>query len=370
VRSGPGPVARTFGALGHALASVWLGTAHALGAVARSIGRSARDLDPEHRRDGVGLFIIGLAMVVAAAVWWQPPGGFMELVRQVVSGSVGKVGWLVPLFLVYAGWRTLRDPEHNGPAGRQVIGWAAFALGGLGIVHIANGNPQPELGDASSLQQAGGAVGFVMSSLLLDLLRTPYVVVPLLALLAFFGVLIITATPLYQVPARLAGLRDRMLGRTPVEGPVADEVTRPIRSRKRSSLDEDIDPEMGDPAYDTPVLSERELRKRRKKPAAEPDSGIELFADAPTEVTPAVDAQPGDLEPPPHTPLPQRVEQLSFSGDVTYSLPANEVLKPGSVHKARSKASDGVVERLTQVMDEFGIDAQVTGYTRGPTVTR
>ncbi|HEY3015249.1 MAG TPA: DNA translocase FtsK, partial [Nocardioides sp.] len=77
-----------------------------------------------------------------------------------------------------------------------------------------------------------------------------------------------------------------------------------------------------------------------------------------------------ELEPPPHTPLPQRVEQLSLSGDITYTLPGNDVLKPGSVHKARSKASDDVVGRLTQVLDEFGIDAQVTGYTRGPTVTR
>jgi len=64
------------------------------------------------------------------------------------------------------------------------------------------------------------------------------------------------------------------------------------------------------------------------------------------------------------------VEQLSLSGDITYTLPGNDVLKPGSVHKARSKASDDVVGRLTQVLDEFGIDAQVTGYTRGPTVTR
>ena len=55
---------------------------------------------------------------------------------------------------------------------------------------------------------------------------------------------------------------------------------------------------------------------------------------------------------------------------MTYSLPANEVLKPGSVHKARSKASDAVVARLTEVLEQFDIDAQVTGYTRGPTVTR
>jgi DNA segregation ATPase FtsK/SpoIIIE, S-DNA-T family len=385
VRNGPGPVARTFGGLGRGVAAVWLGVAHALGAVARSTGQSARDLEPEHRRDGAGLFLIGLAMVVAAAVWWQLPGGIMEFMRSVTAGAVGKVGWLVPLFLVYAGWRTLRDPERNGPAGRQVIGWSAFALGILGIVHIANGNPQPELGDATSLQQAGGAVGFVMSSLLLDLFRTAYVVVPMLALLAFFGVLIITATPVYQIPVRLAAARDAVLGRTPADAAAQDEATTPLRTRRRGMLD-DIDPEAGDPAYDSPVLEDREVKRRRnKKKELEPgtDAGIDLFADAPTETTPALGSgatamdpaatttdATGDVEPPPHTPLPQRVEQLALSGDITYSLPGNEVLKPGSVHKARSKASDAVVERLMQVMDEFAIDATVTGYTRGPTVTR
>ena len=379
VRSGRGPVSRTFGALGRGVAAVWLGIAHALGSVARSVGASARDLDPEHRRDGAGLFLFGLAMVVAAAVWWQLPGGVMDFARSATAGALGKVGWLVPLFLVYAGWRTLRDPERNGPAGRQVIGWSAFGLGLLGIVHIANGNPQPELGDASNLQEAGGAVGYVVSSLLLDLMQTTYVVVPLLVLLSAFGLLIITATPVYQIPARLASLRDRALGRTPAAE--TEEPTAPIRTRRRSMLD-DIDPEMGDPAYDSPVLSDRELKKKRRGKAAateEPsqDYGIDLFADpvadAPTEVSPA--ARPGAddtgaVEPPPHTPLPARVEQLALSGDITYSLPENSALKPGSPHKARSKASDAVVERLMQVMDEFGIDATVTGYTRGPTVTR
>lgn len=371
-------MSRTFGALGHVVASIWLGIAHTVGAVARSIGRSARDLEPEHRRDGAGLFLVGLALVIAASVWWQLPGGVMEFMRQMTAGAVGKVGWLVPFFVLYAGWRTLRDPEHNGPVGRQVIGWSAFALGLLGIVHIANGNPQPELGDASELQQAGGAVGFVVSSLLLDLLRTAYVVVPVLALLALFGVLIITATPVYQIPVKLAATRDKLLGRTPPSADDATEAdtTKPMRTRRRSMLEE-IDPEMGDPAYDSPVLSDREIKKRRKKADvgatdSDVDLGIDLFADAPTEVTPVVAPvdSTGELVAPPHTPLPQRVEQLALSGDITYSLPGNEVLKPGSAHKARSKASDAVVERLMLVMEEFGIDAAVTGYTRGPTVTR
>ena len=336
--------------------------AHGVGAGARRIGGAARDLEPEHRRDGIGLFLMGLAVVVAAAVWWQLPGGVMDATRTVASGSVGKVGWLVPVMLVLIGWRNMRDPEHNGPAGRQVIGWVALGFGLLGIVHIASGNPQPQLGDASDLQFGGGAIGFVVSSLLLDLLRSAYVVVPVLVLLALFGALVISATPVYQVPARLGALRDRLLGRTPVTEGDEGDVTQPIRRRGA----DDIDPDMGDPAYDSPVLTDRELRKRRK--------GLEKLArenedDQSTETTPVVDDK-ADLEPPPHTPIPPRVEQLALSGDITYTLPDNAALKPGSPHKARSKASDEVVGRLTQVLEEFDIDAQVTGYTRGPTVTR
>ena len=351
MRNGPGPVFRFFSLIGRGAAAIWLGIAHAVGATARSIGRTARDLDPEHRRDGVGLLLIGLAVISAAAVWWQLPGGPMETMRTIVAGSVGKVGWLVPLMLLFIGLRNMRDPERNGPAGRQLIGWAALAFGVLGIVHIAAGNPQPALGDATPLQQGGGAVGYVVSSLLLDLLRTPYVVVPLLALLAFFGVLVITATPVYQVPSRLAALRDRALGRGRTDASEDEgEPTQPIRTRRRAEVP--VDPDLGDPAYDTPVLEEREVRKRGKAAATDEATDKE------------------ELEPPPHTPLPQRVEQLTLSGDITYSLPGNEVLKPGSVHKARSQASDAVVGRLTRVLEEFDIDAQVTGYTRGPTVTR
>ncbi len=395
MRSGTGPVARFFLSLARGIVAVWLGIAHGLGAVARGIGHGARDIDPEHRRDGVGLLLCGLSVVVAAAVWFQVPGGVMELTRTAVAGTVGKVGWFVPMAVAYVGVRTMRDPISNGPAGRQVVGWTALAFGVLGIVHIANGSPQPVAGDASDLQGAGGAVGFVVSSLLLDLLRSAYVVVPILLLLSVFGLLVITATPVYQVPQRLAELRDRVLGRE------HDPSEEPARGRGRGGeLEDEIDPDMGDPAYDSPVLEDREGtstgsaqgRKRRKRGAdlEETQAGTEVFdpfsgndadpADDPvvpggldddTVLAAAVpDTEKGDIVAPPHSPLPARAEQLALSGDIVYSLPGNEVLKPGSPHKARSKASDAVVDRLTQVMEEFGIDAQVTGYTRGPTVTR
>ncbi len=180
------------------------------------------------------------------------------------------------------------------------------------------------------------------------------------------------------MPDKLRDLRDTALGRHP-----HDDAVDPATGRRP---DDTIDPEMGDPAYDSPVIEDREVRKRRRKPAVEepdPDAtgpldAVDLALAHDEEPMPAHVVPPppapvddkADLEPPPHTPIEPRMEQLALSGDVVYSLPANEVLKPGSVHKARSKASDEVVDRLTQVLEQFNIDAQVTGYTRGPTVTR
>ena len=146
----PGPSACSGGA---SPPSGWASPTPSVPSPARS-AQPPRDLDPEHRRDGVGLFLFGLAVVVAAAVWWQLPGGVMATspARSSPARSARSAG-SSRCCSCFVGWRTLRDPERNGPAGRQVIGWAAFSLGVLGIVHIANGNPQPVLGDTSTLQR-------------------------------------------------------------------------------------------------------------------------------------------------------------------------------------------------------------------------
>ncbi|MDN6332242.1 MAG: DNA translocase FtsK, partial [Micrococcaceae bacterium] len=75
-------------------------------------------------------------------------------------------------------------------------------------------------------------------------------------------------------------------------------------------------------------------------------------------------------QPAPLSPIPQRTEQLQLSGDVAYTLPSSEFLPAGPPAKERSEANDAVVKALTDTLDQFKVEAHVTGFSRGPTVTR
>ena len=104
------------GRLGRGVAAVWVGLGHLVGAGIRRIGYGARDLDPALRRDGVGLFLIGCAIIVAAAFWFALPGTVGDYLRIGVATVIGTLAYAAPILLVVMAWRTLRHPDHNGPA--------------------------------------------------------------------------------------------------------------------------------------------------------------------------------------------------------------------------------------------------------------
>ncbi|HEX7186887.1 MAG TPA: DNA translocase FtsK 4TM domain-containing protein [Actinomycetes bacterium] len=341
-------------ALGRALRALWLGVAHVVGGLARRIGSSARDLDPAHRRDGIGLTLIGLATVVAAVGWWGLRGPVGAVVHAVVAGTFGRVGLVVPLVLLGLGIRLLRHPEDAEAGGRIGIGLGALVLSVDGLVHISRGLPDPGMG-AEDMREAGGIVGFLVSSPMVAAV-TQWVAVPLLVLLFCFGLLVVTATPVHAVPDRTRATLARLLHRG-APGAAADESATP-----------DASPRLG------PLEPLKRRRPRRRQGAL---AEAEVATDAPYD-SPVVVPAEGSARPtteaakpaPGHSPMPVRVEQLLLSGDVTYSLPDSALLREGSAHKARTKANDAVVESLTGVLEQFDIDAQVTGFTRGPTVTR
>jgi S-DNA-T family DNA segregation ATPase FtsK/SpoIIIE len=351
--------------LGRAVVGAWGGIAHAVGNAARGVGPDAPDVDPALRRDGIGLFLVGCAIVVGAEFWWGLPGRVGDAIHVGIANVIGALSYLAPVLLALMAWRTLRHPNRNGPVGRQVVGWTAIMFGLLGLVNIARG--LPETNEPERLRAAGGVIGYISSSLLADLLSV-YVAVPLLILLLLFGVLVVLGLPLHQIPGRIRAARARLARRGEVvEGDVLPDLEFGV-----------------DQAYDTPVVGDGSARRgSRSLPAVveEPGDGEagraeDLRSDDSRPVTAGlppgvtVHGEGDGLAPPPHSEIPQRMEQLQLSGDVQYLLPDASVLKSGSVHKARTRASDAVVHRLTEVLGQFEIDARVTGYTRGPTVTR
>jgi S-DNA-T family DNA segregation ATPase FtsK/SpoIIIE len=372
-----------------ALATVWLTIGHVVGAVVRRLGSGARDLDPAHRRDGLGLAFVGLAILVAFSVWWNVTSGLGGIVATVVTGALGSLDVVLPLLLLGLAWRILRRPDETAATGRITIGVSALVLASCGLVHVAKGTPVPADGSAA-MQSGGGVIGWLASAPIVAATH-PVVAGLLLVLLFVFGLLVVTATPLAAVPERLRHLRDRVLGVQLVEEEGATEPTTPAtttrRERRRARAEAEAAAEAGlgvlngDIAFETPLVAADTGRRRRGRSA-----DVDLTDDL-AVLGPAVDADhtstvvvdlssgavltsPARAVPEPLPQTPARVEQLALSGDVTYHLPPHESLKPGAVHKPTSKASDAVVDSLSAVLEQFEIDAQVTGYSRGPTVTR
>src|ERR1700759_4687732 len=274
--------------LGHAVAACWVVAAGAVGFGARRIGRSARDLDPEHRRDGVGLLWLAVAFVLAASIWWGMDNLVGHAVSAFVHGAAGSAAWLSPLLAGMLSWRYLRHPEHNAQAGRVAIGWSALTIGVLGLLHIANGTPAPSDG-AQAMRHAGGLIGFVVSAPLSKAL-TAYVAAPVLALVAGFGILVITGTPLHRVPERVEEAREYFGRRTRVFGededygdeygghdePAALESGRGrSRALGRSGRNAKGELEGGDriKPYDSPLLGAG-AKNRKLEPLADPAAGI------------------------------------------------------------------------------------------------
>ena len=397
-----------------AVRAVWLGAAHGVGALVRTIGKGARELDPAHRRDGVAFFLIGLAVVVAAREWWGIQGTFGKVVHGVVAGTFGLAGVAVPVLLLWLAVRIMRHPERAQANSRVAIGLTLIVVSVCSLVHISEDLPAPRDG-FEAVQDAGGIVGYLAATPVTTGL-TPWFAVPIFLLLGFFGLLVVTATPVHRIPSRLRGLYDVLTGNHRADDAeqdadglaLAEGVSRhdgsdvptgrrPRKPRKtkaqRAAEAAEIEkPEggfSGDEAFETAAFLDYEedtpRGRGKKRRGDEPARGT-----APTEAVPAVGhgtaqdtaaaamgavaPDPADgagsvPPPPPSSPLPRGVQPM-LEGDTVYLLPNEDSLVKGAPHKVRSAANDRVVEALTQTFEQFEVDAKVTGFTRGPTVTR
>ncbi|WP_182879374.1 MULTISPECIES: DNA translocase FtsK [unclassified Microbispora] len=367
--TGHDPISWVFLVIGKVVIGLWMVVANSLGMAARALGQNARDLDPVHRRDGQGLSVLAGAIVLAALTWRDTKTGFAAFVDAVLRGTVGSLTWAVPVLLALLAWRLLRHPDQNSETGRMGIGWTALLAGILGIVHVAHGTPYPSGGPTDGMDNvsaAGGMVGFIVSAPPSSILPA-FITIPLLVMLSGFGLLVITATPVHRVPERLAEIRHMLFERPEGAGAPRRSPAGPKKRTRRSQGDAG---EPGDTVkpYDTPVLSEKE-HSPEIVPGLTDDVADSAEPGEPTE--PEIQLPKPVPQPPLPTPAPRKVEQLVLSSqEGPYTLPDLAMLRPGSAPKQETKANRTVVNALTSVLEQFAIDAQVIGFTRGPTVTR
>jgi DNA segregation ATPase FtsK/SpoIIIE-like protein len=354
----PGPLEAT----GMALRGLWMGAARTTGWVARSVGKeaaTAREIDPAHRRDGLGFLLIGVAVVLACAVWFDVGGAVGEHLAFGLEWAIGLATRALPVLLVLWGVRVMRKTPPEEVHGRSLVGWTALWLSSLGLLHLISGMPD----DMGERMVAGGQFGWLVGGAF-AFGFSPWVAGALLVLLLLFGVLVVTATPLNQVPAKLARMWGLATGK--VESYEDDEEEAAETPRQRKSRE-------------AQRLQEEEARRVHRPttvlPRLAPEEVPELNTEEPLQRDTALLPDP-DREPPVHTAPPKRVAQPTLSEGATaiddgdYQRPKPDVLSTGPAAKKRSKANEVVIAALQEVFEQFNVDAAVTGFTRGPTVTR
>ena len=320
------------------------------------------------RHDGIAFLLIAIAIVVAIREWVGLSGLAGEVIHHAVAGAFGVLGVIVPVVLVIVAIRLFAKPAENRVNNRVWLGFLMLLGAIAGIIHIAQGAPGP-FDDIAAVEAAGGVIGWALGAPL-ALLFTEYAAIPLLVLLGLLSILTITSTPVASLPEKFRKILPKR------EADDVDDEFEGAAPKKRRGLgwgrkSSDETQVFSEP-YDSAVLHE-----------PDPSAHTELISSSRTRVLPT---EPYDVEQdekkagkkkaepeltaPPTVALPARAEQLELDPSIVYELPGDKLLAQGPPHKVRSAVNERVLEALTRTFQEFEIPATVTGFSRGPTVTR
>jgi DNA segregation ATPase FtsK/SpoIIIE, S-DNA-T family len=367
------PVATAGAAVGRGARAGWLMLARGAGSTARSVGR-ARDLDPGHRRDGIALTLLGCAVLAAASSWFdaaRPVGAWVDIALRTLIGSAVMV---LPVLLAATAITLMRTAPDPDARPRMILGAAMIVLPILGLWHVFAGAPeQPDARGA-----AAGFIGYTIGGPLADGV-TVWLAVPLLVMGVLFGLLLVTGTTIREVPDTL---RHIFAGYLP--GHQDDDHEDYVDEYELDAAQDDF----SDGYYDDPALgfsAEAWPGSERKTTAMTRPLGRTPMDNYPLEnqAQPAADEAPTAPEPAVRPARRKKAgagaaakaindEGLSLDRviDGDYTLPPLDLLAEGDPPQRVGRDNERIVASISEVLEQFKVDATVTGFQRGPTVTR
>ena len=383
----PGFLARFFSALGRA----------GVGAV-----RAWKATDSQVKRDAAAFVAVAAAIVIALREWFQISGEAGDAIHHASAGLFGIFSVVLPLVLIALAVELVSARSGRSALPHHVAGGIGITAALTGLVHISRGNPA--MGTEPGIEAAGGLLGWFVARPL-ALLLSGWGAGALMILLLAYSILLATRTAVADVPARLRDLAAHLSGERPegnaeatdqAGGDPAKEARRKARKDLAAGDDAFLDEYDGDESFrkatDTESVGETSLLESGAiaAPASAPTPAPRPRAttpDAPTEMLtqmrPAVAPAPVQVPahvpepepedepaPPPITDEPEGAFQPNLDDSISYTLPSEDLLVSGPPHMTRSSVNDQVVAALGQVFADFNVDARVTGFSRGPTVTR
>ncbi|CAN5445215.1 DNA translocase FtsK [soil metagenome] len=390
------------------LSSAWLGLAHIVGGGARLFGKET--LAKEERRDGVPFFLVILAIAGAIVEWFFATNDVaIALDAYTFGGFFGRVAFALPvIMLVFAVW-LFGHPASVHDNTRIGIGLGLLLTTISGLSHILGGSPQPSQG-AVALAHGGGIVGWIVAQLFVQT-NLAWLGVIVLGCFLLLSLFIITKTPPNKIGWRLRELYAYLFG---AQAPEPREKAAPGSTDAEefgslSDLGLEMDdpasmpwwrrgkPRNAEPAFDSPVVGAdqaTEIIDNTRHEAFDVELLEELVRaeDAVKRFTGEVDGATSIREDGAATPLPgfgsaaERGAAGEFDGEPVaapaaptprtstprraYRLPGASILSAGTPPKAKTPANDEAIAAITSVLSQFQVDARVTGFSRGPSVTR
>lgn len=383
----PGFLARFFSALGRA----------GVGAV-----RAWKATDSQVKRDAAAFVAVAAAIVIALREWFQISGEAGDAIHHASAGLFGIFSVVLPLALIALAVELVSARSGRSALPHHVAGGIGITAALTGLVHISRGNPA--MGTDPGIEAAGGLFGWFVARPL-ALLLSGWGAGALMILLLAYSILLATRTAVADVPSRLRDIAAHLSGERPegdaeatnqAGGDPAKEARRRGRKDLAAGDDAFLDEYDGDESFrtatDTESVEETRLLESGaiaapapapapapRPRATTPDAPTEMLtqmrpAVAPVQVpahVPEPEPEPeGEPAPPPITDEPEGAFQPNLDDSISYTLPSEDLLVSGPPHMTRSSVNDQVVAALGQVFADFNVDARVTGFSRGPTVTR